>query len=119
MKAKDVKVGATYIVKVSGVLCPVRIDRECPDVSVGRPGTYQYRHGGWLGTNLKTGRGVRIRSASKLRREATKPSGDDIVSRKAMHESTMYERRGHDETENYGGVLGADGQVYSDADPGL
>ena len=57
MKRQDVSVGTTYIAKVSGVLAKVRITRESP-------------YGGWCGTNLATGREVRIRSAARLRRPA-------------------------------------------------
>ncbi|MCW5982704.1 MAG: hypothetical protein KIT09_31740 [Bryobacteraceae bacterium] len=45
---------ATYVVKVSGRLAPVKILRESP-------------YGGWVGRNERTGREVRIRSAAKLR----------------------------------------------------
>lgn len=55
MKKADIQVGSTYIAKVSGVLAKVRITGESP-------------HGGWRGTNLATGREVRIRSAARLRR---------------------------------------------------
>lgn len=55
MKQKDVVVGATYIVKVSGRLVSVRLDRNC-------------EYGGWYGTNTMTGREIRIRTAAKLRR---------------------------------------------------
>jgi len=54
MKRKDVKIGDIYACKVSGALASVRIDRESP-------------YGGWDATNLKTKRGVRIRSAQRLR----------------------------------------------------
>jgi hypothetical protein len=54
MKTKDVKVGATYAVKVCGVVVPVRITAES-------------RYGGWVGRSQKTGREVRIRSAARLR----------------------------------------------------
>ncbi len=57
MKKRDVQIGSTYIAKVSGVLTKVRITRESP-------------YGGWQGTNLATGREVRIRSAARLRRPA-------------------------------------------------
>ena len=57
MKKQDVEIGSTYIVKVSGVLARVRIIAESP-------------YGGWRGTNLATGREVRIRSAARLRRPA-------------------------------------------------
>ena len=48
-----------YIAKVSGVLAKVRISSESP-------------YGGWYGTNLATGREVRIRGATRLRRPANK-----------------------------------------------
>jgi hypothetical protein len=57
MKRQDVQIGSTYIVKVSGMLTKVRITGESP-------------YGGWRGTNLVTGREVRIRSAARLRRPA-------------------------------------------------
>jgi len=58
MKKQDVQIGSTYIVKVSSVLAKVRITGESP-------------YGGWRGTNLATGREIRIRSAARLRRPAT------------------------------------------------
>ena len=57
MKKQDVQTGSIYIAKVSGVLAKVRITRESP-------------YGGWYGTNLATGREVRIRGAARLRRPA-------------------------------------------------
>jgi hypothetical protein len=57
MKRQDVQIGSTYIVKVSGMLTKVRITGESP-------------YSGWRGTNLVTGREVRIRSAARLRRPA-------------------------------------------------
>jgi len=57
MKRQDVNIGSTYIAKVSGVLAKVRIARQSP-------------YGGWHGTNLATGREVRIRGAARLRRPA-------------------------------------------------
>jgi hypothetical protein len=56
MQKHNVKVGTTYIVKVSGTLAKVRITREHP-------------RGGWYGTNLATGREIRIRIAATLRSE--------------------------------------------------
>ncbi len=55
MKKREIEIGNTYIAKVSGVLTKVRITRESP-------------YGGWQGTNLATGREIRIRSAARLRR---------------------------------------------------
>ena len=57
MQKQNVHIGTTYIVKVSGTLAKVRLTREHP-------------HGGWYGTNLATGREIRIRTAARLRSEA-------------------------------------------------
>ena len=56
MKKSEVEIGKTYIVKVSGKLVPVQIINESP-------------FGGWNGGNLLTKRGVRIRTAARLRSE--------------------------------------------------
>ena len=56
MQKHNVKIGTTYIVTVSGTLAKVRITREHP-------------RGGWYGTNLATGREIRIRTAARLRAE--------------------------------------------------
>ena len=55
MKKRDIKIGQTYLAKVSGKLVSVRITSESP-------------HGGWNAVNTTTGREVRIRSAARLRR---------------------------------------------------
>ncbi len=55
MRKQDVQIGKQYVVKVSGKLVPVAIVQENP-------------LGGWNGVNLVTHRGVRIRSAARLRR---------------------------------------------------
>ena len=57
MQKANVKIGTTYIVKVSGRLTRVRLTRE-------------HDLGGWYGTNLATGREIRIRTAARLRSEA-------------------------------------------------
>lgn len=54
MKKHEVEIGGVYVAKVSLQLVFVRIDSASP-------------HGGWLATNLATGRTVRIRSAARLR----------------------------------------------------
>lgn len=59
MKKSEVEIGGTYIAKVSGKLTGVRITRESP-------------YGGWDGTNLATGRAVRIRGGGRLRRKVNK-----------------------------------------------
>ena len=56
MQRHNVKIGTTYLVKVSGTLAQVRLTRE-------------HDRGGWYGTNLTTGRQIRIRTAARLRSE--------------------------------------------------
>jgi len=56
MKKDEVQVGKVYTAKVTDKLVPVRIDAES-------------RHGGWDGTNLATGKKVRIKSPQRLRAE--------------------------------------------------
>jgi hypothetical protein len=70
MQKQNVHIGTTYIVKVSGTLAKVRLTREHP-------------RGGWYGTNLATGREIRIRTAARLRSEA-KP-GQGISYDEARH----------------------------------
>jgi len=62
MQKHNVKIGATYIVKVSGTLAKVRLTRE-------------HDRGGWYGINLATGREIRIRTAARLRSEAPPAKG--------------------------------------------
>ena len=54
MKKRDVEIGGMYQAKVSGELTRIRIDSES-------------RYGGWNGTNLRTGRQIRIKTAARLR----------------------------------------------------
>lgn len=72
MKKNQVELKQIYIVKVSGAETKVRLDAESP-------------HGGWVGTNLATGRQVRIRTAAKLRRvaltKAQEQEADRILER--------------------------------------
>jgi len=66
MKKADVKVGGTYLAKVSGKVVPVRIDAQNP-------------RGGWDATNTVTRKKVRIKSAQRLRgaaKDATGGKGD-------------------------------------------
>jgi hypothetical protein len=62
MQKQNVHIGTAYIVKVSGTLAKVRITREHP-------------RGGWYGTNLATGREIRIRTAARLRSEVPTAQG--------------------------------------------
>jgi len=62
MQKHNIQVGSIYIVKVSGTLAKVRLTRESP-------------RGGWYGTNLATGREIRIRTAARLRSEVPPAQG--------------------------------------------
>jgi len=74
MKKNEVEVGGVYSAKVSGNIVPVRIDRENP-------------RGGWEGTNLKTKKSVRIKSAQRLRCKAATWPGKKVSPEdaKAVH----------------------------------
>ena len=69
MKKKDVQVGRTYVVKVSGVLRPVKLERESD-------------FGGWDGRNTVTGRSVRIRSAANS--SATRSAAGTVLMAAAI-----------------------------------
>ena len=56
MKKAEVKVGGTYLARVSGAVVPVCIRAEHPRC-------------GWVGVNTVTRREVRIKTAARLRRE--------------------------------------------------
>lgn len=60
MKKNEVQVGKTYAMKVSGDVVPVKITGEKWSGD---------KHTGWTGTNTKTNRGVRIKTAQRLRGE--------------------------------------------------
>jgi len=62
MKKNEVKVGSTYLAKVSDKVVPVRI--------TGTSG-----HGGWDAVNEATGKKIRIKSAQRLRGEARPKTG--------------------------------------------
>lgn len=57
MKKSEVKIGQTYLAKVSDKVVPVRIDGE-------------NARGGWDATNLATNKKVRIKSVQRLRGKA-------------------------------------------------
>jgi len=54
MKTNEIKIGGTYLAKVTDKVVPVRLDAE-------------NSHGGWDATNLVTNKKVRIKSAQRLR----------------------------------------------------
>ncbi len=62
MKRREVRIGSTYVAKVSDRLVQVRLERESP-------------HGGWDARNLATGRAVRIKTAARLRRPVNAKPG--------------------------------------------
>ncbi len=68
MKKSEIKIGSVYSCKVSGNRTEVKIDREHPNT-------------GWDGTNLRTGRAVRIKTAARLIREVkiTNMEGTEVV----------------------------------------
>lgn len=54
---KEVGIGGTYQVRMGwNRYCPVRLDAA-------------HENGGWYGTNMETGRRVRIKSAARLSKE--------------------------------------------------
>lgn len=65
MKKDEIKVGGTYLAKVSDKVVPVRIDAE-------------NTHGGWNATNLLTHKKVRIKSAQRLRCPANRDGSPKI-----------------------------------------
>lgn len=54
MQAKDIFVGSIYLVKISGKIQQVKIIKTCPT-------------GGWMATNLATGRDIRLRTGARVR----------------------------------------------------
>lgn len=74
MKKDEIKVGGTYLAKVTDRVVPVRLDRE-------------NARGGWDATNLVTNKQVRIKSAQRLRgpaERATPAKADAAQRTKAM-----------------------------------
>lgn len=80
MKKSDVKIGATYVAKVSDRLAEVRITGESP-------------HGGWDGVNIATKRKVRIKSAQRLRGKSSTRLGGKRTATKAKPESDVAKTR--------------------------
>lgn len=68
MKASEIREGGVYVVKVSNVLCHVRVDAVCNSAASGRT-----RYGC---TNLRTGKKITVRSAQRFR-----CTGDSLVNR--------------------------------------
>lgn len=79
MKKDEVRIGSSYLAKVSDKVVTIRIDAE-------------NRNGGWDATNMATGKKIRIKSAQRLRGPAAKKKGkaeageapaDEIVATEA------------------------------------
>ena len=75
MKKTDVQINATYAVKVAGNLVPVKITAEHPS-------------GGWMGTSVKTGKAIRVRSPQRLRKRLA-----DAEHLKAVHKADQENAR--------------------------
>jgi hypothetical protein len=83
MKTAEIQIGKTYLVRLHGKFTRVRIDKT---VSYGK---------GWTGTNLKTGREVRIRSAAKLRKELSAspaPAAAQTAKKRGAEEAVIVKR---------------------------
>jgi hypothetical protein len=78
-KIKDVKVGQTWVAKVSGKLVRVQIKEELPTRWSSSPRPYgSEKHGGWRAVNLATGKVVWIKSPQRLRYQP--PAAHDHVA---------------------------------------
>jgi len=69
MRRDEVQIGKVYLAKVNGKLTRVRLDAES-------------RYGGWDGTNLATGKKVRIKSAQRLRGQTDEPNREATPRRR-------------------------------------
>lgn len=74
MKKSDVKIGESYIAKVSNNLVQVRIDSA-------------HSRQGWNATNVATGRRVHLKTAQRLRARAGKGSAKSTAAAQADHEN--------------------------------
>lgn len=83
MKKNEVQIGGTYIAKITNKLVEVRIDAAS-------------RYGGWDGTNLATGKKVRIKSPAKLREAAS----GDTTSTKSKKAKTSKDAKVEDESNS-------------------
>ncbi len=84
MLAKNVQLGATYVMKISGKLAPVRITNEVSTTAYGTYASasiYGSRYGNpkvtrkFMGVNERTGRTVGPYTAAKLRWEVVRLNG--------------------------------------------
>jgi len=91
MKKADVQINATYAVKVAGNLVPVKI-------TAGHPS------GGWVGTSVKTGKTIRVKSPQRLRKRLA-----DAEHIKAVHKADQENARLDEER-----AASPDGQTASE-----
>ena len=84
MTKDEIKIGGTYLAKVTDRVVPIRIDAE-------------NRHGGWDATNLVTNKQIRIKSAQRLRgpadKKSAKPEAGEAKITKAVAEGPGTGRR--------------------------
>ena len=90
MKKTDVQINATYLLKVAGNLVPVRIDRE-------------HESGGWVGTSLKTGKAIRIKSPQRLRKRLDDTAPVATKAKRAAKDATNAPERATGERDATGG----------------
>lgn len=72
MKAADVHVGATYLVKVSHKIAPVLIESRNGSAFL------TWQNGYWAGMNLRTGRTILVKTSQRLRRLLTRAERAEI-----------------------------------------
>ncbi len=97
MKKTDVKINATYLVKVAGNLVPVRIDAE-------------HANGGWLGTSRKTGKQIRIKSPQRLRKRLDDAAPVANTAKPATKHATDAPQRDTAKRRAKGGKRDTDGE---------
>jgi len=106
MKKTDIQINATYLVKVAGNLVPVKITRE-------------HDNGGWLGTSVKTGKTIRIKSPQRLRKCLDDPAPVATKADKATKDAKPAPERDTGERHAKGAKrasgLDAAAQVLADA----
>jgi len=96
MKKADVRIGATYLVKVAGNLVPVKITRE-------------HAGGGWEGASVKTGKTIRIKSPQRLRKRLADAATGATKAEKATKDAKPTARRDTGERGATGGQCDAGG----------
>ena len=83
MKNSEVQIGATYLVKVSGNLVPVKI-------------TCEHDKGGWEGRSLKTRKTIRIKSAQRLRKLLADASWSNLTPEENRRRHADHGKAVHD-----------------------